>query len=128
MDALTSNINWIAVGGGAVVAFLLGWLWYSPKLFGVKWAEGVGVSLDKAGNMPVAAMLTQTIGTFLLAWVLAVAAATGGLGLAVLIVATIVCLMVASGYFCQKSGYAIATEAGFVIAMAVIMIGAQAVL
>ena len=128
MEVLTANINWPAVGGGGVVAFLLGWLWYSPKLFGVKWAEGVGVSLDKAGNMPLAAMATQIIGTFLLAWGIGVAMGTGGVAVAVLITATIVFLLVASGYFCQKSNYAIATEAGFVVAMAAIMIGAQAAL
>ncbi len=34
MAEITENDNWIAVVVGAVVSFLLGWLWYSPKLFG----------------------------------------------------------------------------------------------
>lgn len=27
-------VNWLAVSVGTIVAFLAGWLWYSPKLFG----------------------------------------------------------------------------------------------
>ena len=34
MGEITSGVNWLAVTVGAVAAFLLGWLWYSPKLFG----------------------------------------------------------------------------------------------
>lgn len=33
-----SEINWIAVAVAAFSAFLLGGLWYSPLLFGNKWA------------------------------------------------------------------------------------------
>ena len=57
MAEITENVNWIAVVVGAVVSFLLGWLWYSPKLFGIKWAEGAGVKIDDAQSMPKAAML-----------------------------------------------------------------------
>ncbi len=45
MTELTANVNWLAVIIGFVLSFALGWLWYSPKLFGVKWAEGVGVKM-----------------------------------------------------------------------------------
>ena len=31
-------VNWLAVGVGTVAAFMVGWLWYSPLLFGKKWA------------------------------------------------------------------------------------------
>ena len=46
MVEITNNINWLAVIAGTFVSFLLGWLWYSPILFGLKWAEGVGLKLD----------------------------------------------------------------------------------
>jgi hypothetical protein len=49
MAEITENVNWIAVTVGAVLAFLLGWLWYSPKLFGTKWAEGAGVTSRVCG-------------------------------------------------------------------------------
>lgn len=128
MAEITTNVNWLAVGVGGVVAFLLGWLWYSPKLFGTKWAEGVGVSIEDGSGPPAAAMIMQVVGTFLLAWVVGVTAASDALLTIILILATIVALMVAGGLFSQKSSYAIATEAGFVVAMVVVMIIVHAIL
>ena len=46
----------------------------------------------------------------------------------ILIVVTIIALIVANGLFVSKSNYAIATEAGFVAAMAVVMIAVQGIL
>ncbi len=103
MAEITENVNWIAVIVGAVVSFLLGWLWYSPKLFGTKWAEGAGVKIDDAQSMPMAAMLVQAIGTFLLAWVVGVTAASDQLIFVILIILTIGFLFVAGGLFSQKS-------------------------
>lgn len=127
MAEITVGVNWLAVIVGAVVAFLLGWLWYSPKLFGVRWAEGVGVSLDDASGPSGVAMAAQALGTFLLSWVVGVTAAADALLTIILIVVTLVVLMVAGGKFSQKSGYAIATETGFVVAMAIVMIVFQGV-
>ena len=127
MGEITENVNWIAVVVGAVVSFLLGWLWYSPKLFGTKWAEGAGVKIDRAQSMPMTAMLVQAIGTFLLAWVVGVTAASNQLLFVILIFLTIGFLFVSGGLFSQKSRYAITTEAGFVASMAVVMIMCQAI-
>lgn len=56
MSEITANADWIATILGAVIAFGSGWLWYSPKLFGNKWAEGVGHSLDAKSAPPAMAM------------------------------------------------------------------------
>ena len=128
MSELTMNVDWLAVIVGAIASFLLGWLWYSPKLFGTKWAEGVGLKLESAAVMPVAAMVTQLIATVLLSWVVGVTAAHNALLPLILIVITIVTLIVANGLFAKKSCYAIAVEAGFIAAMALVMIAAQALL
>ena len=111
-----------------MVAFALGWLWYSPKLFGKKWAQGVRITLDDDGTPPVAAMVSQMIATLLLAWVVGVTAANDALLTIILVTLTIVALIVSGGLFAQKSGYAIATEAGYIVVMVVIMIVCQAVL
>ncbi|MGY8815021.1 MAG: DUF1761 family protein [Gammaproteobacteria bacterium] len=58
MSELTAGVSWIAVVVSFVVSFMLGWLWYSPMLFGKKWAEGVGVEMGDASTMPVFAMVT----------------------------------------------------------------------
>jgi len=122
MEELTANVNWLAVIVGFVVSFVLGWLWYSPRLFGKKWAEGIGVELGSAEQMPVAAMVTQALGTFLLSWIVGITAAQEALLTIILIVITYVMLQVSGGLFTKKSSAAIAIDAGFVVAMAVVMI------
>jgi len=127
MAVLTTNINWLALVVGVVISYGLGGLWYSQKLFGTKWMRGVGIDPENAGGQPIPALLTQLLGTVLLAWTIAVAAANDALAVAVLIVLTAASLMAASGMFSLKSTYAICTESGFVLAMAVIMIAGHAV-
>ena len=126
MTEITANVNWLAVIVGAVVAFLLGWLWFSPKLFGTKWAEGARVNMDEHA-MPGPALGIQALGNLLLSWTIGVAAAADHLMFAILIVLTIVCLLAANGLFAQKNRYAVTVEAGFIVSMAIIMIVAQAV-
>jgi hypothetical protein len=128
MNEITAGIDWIAVGVGTVAAFLLGWAWYSPMLFGKRWAEGVGLKLESAQAMPVAAMVAQLIATFLLAWVVGVTAAQNALATMILVMATIVLIVVANGLFAKKSGYAIAVESSFVAAMALVMVVVQAII
>jgi hypothetical protein len=126
MQEIIAQVNWLAVAVGTVLVFPLGWLWYSPKLFGRKWAQGVGVDLDSTGSMaPV--LIFQFVANFMLAWVIGVTASTNSLLTAILMVLTIVSLMAANGLFCRKSGYAIMVEVGFVIVMAIIMIVCQGV-
>lgn len=125
---LINDLDWWAIIIGTVLAFLLGWLWYSPKVFGAKWAEGVGLSLEDCGEMPVAAMVGQLAGTFLLAWLVGIMARAGAYMTLALVVATIVVLMAAGGLFAKKSTYAIATETGFVVAMAAVMVAVHKVL
>ncbi len=38
-----SNVNWLAVAVAALLTFLLGWLWYSPLLFGPAWQRLAGL-------------------------------------------------------------------------------------
>lgn len=128
MAELTTNVNWLAVIIGFVLSFLLGWLWYSPKLFGTKWAEGVGVKMGEASKMPMAPMVLQAIGTFLLSWLVGITAANNALATIILIAVTFMVLMAASANFTGKSTYAMWTEVGFVAAMVVLMIAVQGIL
>ena len=128
MSELTSNVNWLAVVAGFVLSFALGWLWYSPKLFGAKWAEGVGARMGDAGAMPMAPMILQAVGTFLLAWLVGVTAAGNALATIILVAVTFMVLQAASGKFTGKSNYAIGTEVGFIAAMVLLMIIVQGIL
>ena len=128
MQEITASVSWLAVIVGTILSFLLGWLWYSPMLFGKKWAEGVGVELGAASDMPVGAMVTQLIGIFLLAWVFGVTAANEALLTIILVVLALAALIFSGGMFAKKSMYAVYTESGFIIAMGVVMFLVQAVL
>lgn len=128
MAEITEGINWLAVGAGTVVSFLLGWLWYSPKLFGKQWAAGIGVDLGSSSEMPAAAMITQLLATFLMAWIIGVTAKGNMLLTAILVVLTLVAFNVSNGFFAKKKGVAVAIESGFIVAMAVVMIAAQGLL
>lgn len=128
MSELTTNVNWLAVVVGFVLSFGLGWLWYNPKLFGAKWAEGVGAKMgDGAATPPAASMVLQAIGTFLLAWLVGVTASNNALLTIILVAITYIVLQAASGKFTGKSNYAIGTEVGFTAAMVVLMIIVQGI-
>lgn len=124
---LFTDINWLAVVVGAVLAYALGALWYSQKMFGKKWLAGIGIPADD--NTPMMpAMIAQGAGTFMLAWVIGITETTNSLGLAILIGLTIAALIKAGGLFSKKSTYAIMTESSFVLAMVAVMILTHVVL
>jgi len=128
MGELVSGVNWIAVVAGFILSFMLGWLWYSPRLFGEKWAQGAKVEFKEDMQMPITPLVVQAAATFLLSWVVGVGFAAGHPGVVILVTLTIMMLMVAGGMFSQKSGYTIRTEAGFVLAMVVVMSLCQVIL
>ena len=45
-----NTLNWLAIVVAAVSAFLLGYFWYSPMLFGKRWMKESGVTPDSARN------------------------------------------------------------------------------
>lgn len=127
MEAIITDVNWLAVVVGALVAFLVGWFWYSDKLFGKKWREGIGTGAvsERSTAMP---MITQAVGTFLLAWVIGVTEVTDSIYLAILIILTAAVIVKANGLFGMKTKYTIMVEVGYVIVMGAIMVLTHAVL
>lgn len=122
------NVNWIAVGAGTVVAFLFGWLVYSPLLFAKAWAQGSGVELNKDSKPPMSAMMLQIIGLFFLATVIGITATLNALFAAILAILAAAALTISNGAFCKKSFAALAIDAGYIVGAGVLMILAQALL
>lgn len=122
------NLNWIAVIAGAVVAFLFGWLWYSPVLFVKKWAEGSGVELTPETKMPVGAMVLQIAGLFLLSLVVGITATFNALFAAIFAILAAATMTASNGAFCNKTKAALAIDAGYIICAGILMIAAQALL
>lgn len=127
MTELAQGVSWAGVIAGFVLSFLLGWLWYSPKLFGTAWAAGVGVDMQAAKQIPKLAMSTQALGTFMLSWLIGITAVREALLTAVLIVAMLMLLIVSNGKYAQKSNTAVTIEAAYILTMGVVMVVCQAV-
>lgn len=121
-------INWLATLVGAVAAFFLGWLVYSPILFIKGWAEGSGVDLKDGGGPPVFAMVAQIVALLLLAIVVGITATGDALITAILAILAAAAFAVSNGAFCRKSSFAMAVDGGYVIAAGVVMILAQGLL
>lgn len=119
MQEILFGVNWVAVVIGAVAAFTVGALWYSPSLFGNKWRQGLG---NGAYTWPMGlALLGQAITCFLFAWVLALVYPQS-LELAILVSLLLTAATKANGLFSGKSKYTITTEAGYVVAQAVVIL------
>jgi len=123
MGELTTGVSWLAVIIGAVVSFLVGWLWYSPKLFGEKWAVGSRVELGDASDMPVSAMVAQGLGLLLMSWFVSLMAANGLLGAMILGTIAFTVLAYSGNTFSQKTSYARNVDAGYwIVALAIMII------
>jgi hypothetical protein len=122
MEEILKDVSWLAVITGTIVSFLVGWLWYSPKLFGVKWAEGVGVELGHADAMPKAAMISQFLGLFLMSWFVAVTAASEHLLTVILATLAFTVMGYANGAFAGNAPYARNVNAGYWLVALVIMV------
>ncbi len=122
MGEITTGVSWLAVIAGAIVSFLAGWLWYSPKLFGEKWAAGSGVKMGTGDQMPAGAMAAQGIGLLLMSWFVGVTAVSSALSTVVLATVAFTVLAYSGGSFSGKSAYARYVDAGYWIVCLVIMI------
>ncbi len=76
------DISWPAVALAFVLAFGLGWLWYSPQGFFRPWQRATGITQDqmRQANMPVAfagTALANLLGVILLAMLMAAADVSG---------------------------------------------------
>lgn len=127
MEEITSNVSWLAVVVGAVVSFLAGWLWYSPVMFGKKWAEGVGVELGDASEMPMTAMALQAIGLLLMSWFVAVTAASNALLTVILGTVAFTILAASGATFRRQSDYSRNVDGAFWVLALIIMIVANGI-
>lgn len=128
MGEITGGVSWLAVLAGAVLSFLLGWLWYGPKLFGTKWAEGSGIKMNSAGAMPMGAMGSQVLGLLLMSWFVGVTANNNALYTAILATVAFTVLQFSGNSFSGKSQYARLVDAGYWVACLVVMVICQRVI
>jgi len=127
MAEITANVNWLAVLLGAVLAFIVGWLWYGP-LFGRQWAAGNGVEMGTASSMPMGAMAAQAVGLLLVSWFVGVTAVDSRLLTFILAVVAFGVLQGSGAMFLKKPTNVVLIDFGYLIAAAASMFIVQAIL
>jgi len=126
MAELMTGVVWIAVVLGAVVSFLVGWVWYS-FLFGKKWAEAHGIDMNAEAKMPFAAMGVNFIGLFLMSWFVGVTAVSSALFTVILATLAFAVLLASNNMFAKKPVAIAAIDSGFWIVALAVMIAFQAI-
>lgn len=121
MEEFISTVEWVPVVVSTVVAFGLGWLWYSPTLFYKQWQAGLPkpVIWQPPMWMP---MFAQFGSTLFLAIIVNLSMQDGHVLHAVLVAFTIAGFLKASGMYSGKSRWAIGVEASYVLVMLMVMI------
>jgi hypothetical protein len=120
-------MNWAAVALGTIAAFVLGMLWFSPKMFGTAWAAG-SHNLQPPTSPPVLAMIIQFIGTLVLALVVGMTETNEAIMTAIGAILAVALIVAGMDLFSQKSGKATLIDASYVVASGALMIVAQGLL
>lgn len=68
---MVPEINYWAVLLATLSSMLVGSVWYTPKVFGTRWAKLAKVDMDRPGASAVMPIVTTVIVSFITAWVLA---------------------------------------------------------
>lgn len=118
-------LNTLAVGVGAIAAFVLGMVLYHPRVFGTIWANGSGVDLSSSPN--AFAFVAQIAAIIALALVIGLTAQISALGTAILAILAAAFFVVSGGIFVGKTGGAIAVDGGYIVGAGVLMIVAQGI-
>jgi hypothetical protein len=120
------SVDWLGVIVGAVIAFVVGWAWYSPMLFGKQWAAGNNVALGTAQSMPMGAMGSQGLGLLLVSW--AVQLVKGNWPGIILVAIAFAVLQASSGMFAKRSTTVIWVDFGYLVVSVIVMGIVQAII
>ncbi|MCA9363027.1 DUF1761 family protein [Candidatus Kaiserbacteria bacterium] len=120
METFLTQIEWIPVIISTIIAFVLGWVWYSPVLFVEKWQTGL--PMPPKWKAPMWMPMTAQLGaTLLLAVIFNLSHQDGHLGHAVLVVFTIMGFVKANGMYSGKTKMSLSIEVLYILAMALVM-------
>lgn len=122
-----ADMNWAAVALGAMAAYALGMLWFSPKMFGKSWAAG-SHHIQPPASPPGMAMIIQFIGTVTLAFVVGMTETNEAIMTAIGAILAVALIVAGMDLFSQKSAKATLIDAGYVVAGGALMILSQAAL
>lgn len=115
------TIEWVPTLVAFVLAFVLGWLWYSPYMFLKPWAKGAGLDLNGPKDGMMKAMVPQALGTLLMSIIAGMAAADGHVGHVAIVAVTAAFFVMASNFYKSKACNPPRIEAGYILTMAILM-------
>lgn len=118
-------LNWPAVLAGTIAAFVLGMLWFSPKMFGRMWSTG-SHDIEPPESPPLLAMALTLAGLFLLALLIGLTETVGAINAAAIGILAAAVLVMGMDLFSQKSTGATIVDGGYILASGLLMIVAQA--
>jgi len=72
--AVNFGVNYLAVVVAAIVALVIGFVWYSPRVFGNRWMAYLGTTQAQLGNPGPTGMAVGVIASLINAWVIALLA------------------------------------------------------
>ena len=121
MEALVTNVNWLAVGVSTIISYLFASFWYSSLVFGSKWADGVGLKERTQAGFSFYALVCQFFAVLLLAWINSLIMGNGSLVFIFLISLTIFFFVLTANLMSDNSNYSSLVEATFVFAITLIM-------
>lgn len=113
------SVDWLGVIVGAIVAFVVGWAWYSPMLLGKQWAAGNNVQLGSAASMPMAAMGAQALGLLLVAWLVGVL--EGNWWAVALAAIAFAVLQASGGLFAKRNTTVVWIDLGYLLVAVLVM-------
>lgn len=127
MGQMFDGVNWLAVGLGAVLSFVLGWIWYSPKGFYPAWSASAKVT-HQHGDPMGAAFGSLTLGLVLYSTFVGVMMARGQLGLLVFGIFTFIIMAYSNNAFKKLGAVSRTIDAGSWAASGAVMIVVQLLL
>ncbi|MBP7119464.1 hypothetical protein KBA63_05280 [Candidatus Woesebacteria bacterium] len=120
MEQFLSTIELTPVLVSFVLAYGLGWYWYSDAGWGKRWREGKAAGVWQAPMwMP---MVSQAGATFFLALLINIFMVYENTFMSAFVTLTIAGFIKANGLFAGKTKYAITVETMYVIVMGLLMI------
>lgn len=121
MEVFISQIEWVPVLVSTIIAFMLGWLWYSPVLFMKSWLKGLPepVKWQAPMWMPMSAQFGATL---FYAIIVNRLQSAGDFVFVVFITLTFMGFIKANGMYAGKTKTSISIEVLYFPAMLLVMI------
>jgi Protein of unknown function (DUF1761) len=78
MDLNYTGVNWVAVIAATVAYSVIGFVWFSRQVFGLRWAASIGRELPAPGQVPVTSLVGSVVVGLVSAYVLALLSGAAG--------------------------------------------------